>query len=187
MRTYIERAMDFIREVFPYISEDLEYPMALRKAIRQFNADKTRNVIVRSGCARVAMITSDYVIKFDYDEEEVQEIGGSLNEVHLYEIAEREGFDYLFAKITPFHYKGHDFYIMPRIYGISDNNKRGWEYMTPQERAWCKSHSLTDLHNGNFGFRNGHICIVDYGFQEDLVEECDYSSEEYIIEDETEE
>lgn len=177
MRSYEERAKDFIKEIFPYIKGNMDSPYYVRAGVRQFNADHTRSVLMRSGCARIALITSDYVVKFDYDEDEVASIGGSENEVHLYEIAVKEGFDYLFAKITPVIYEGARFYIMPRIHGISDDNERGWHYMTHKEVTWCKSHSLTDLHNGNFGFRNGRICIVDYGFQEELVEECSYESE----------
>lgn len=177
MRNYVERAKDFIKEVFPYIQDDMEYPWILQNKIRQYNADHTRNVKVMSGCARVALLTSDYVVKFDYDEDEVQCIGGSQNEVYLYEIAKREGFDYLFAEITHVVWMNHDFYIMPRIYGINDDNGRGWQYMTYEEREWCKEHSLTDLHCGNYGFRNGHICIVDYGYQENLTECCHGSDE----------
>lgn len=178
MRYYVDRAKDFIKEVFPYIRDYMDSPWSLRNKIRQYNADYTRNVKVMSGCARVALITSDYVVKFDYDEDEVRYVGGSENEVHLYEIAKREGFGYLFAEITRVQWMNQNFYIMPRIRGINDNNGRGWQYMTIEERLWCEKHSLTDLHCGNYGFRNGHICIVDYGFQENLTEESSCSDYE---------
>lgn len=178
MRSYVERATDFIKEVFPYIEDKMYCPWDLRKSIRQYNADHTRNVKVKSGCARIALLTSDYVVKFDYDEDEVRYIGGCQNEVRLYAIAEAEGYEYLFAKISHVNYQNHDFYIMPRINGINDNNGRGWQYMTDDERDWCERHTLSDLHCGNYGFRNGHICIVDYALQESEIEETSYDSEE---------
>ena len=187
MRNYEDRAMDFIKAIFPYIESDMESPWTIRKGVREFNENFNRNVIVRSGSARVALITSDYVVKFDYDHDAVREIGGGENEVRLYEIAEREGFAYLFAKITHIEWEGYDFYIMPRIYWINDDHDSAWRYMTKTEEQWCKAHSLTDLHCGNFGFRNGEICIVDYGFQEALVEECEYESEDWMSYDSTEE
>ena len=129
MRTYIERAMDFIAEVYPFI-KDFESPWTTRRNIREYNAVKTRNVIVKNGCARIALITSDYVVKWDYDEDEVEDIGGCENEVSLYAVAELEGFAYLFAQITRFEYKGRYFYIMPRVRGIRESNGRAWQYMT---------------------------------------------------------
>lgn len=169
MRNYIERAKDFIKAVLPYIENDMFDPWSLRTDIRKFNAEHSRAVRVASGCARVALITSDYVVKFEYDEYEVQSIGGCENEIYLYNLAKQDGFAYLFAEITPVEWAGRTFYVMPRIRGINEYNGRGWRYMTNAERDWCERHSLTDLHCGNFGFRNGHICIVDYGFQEDRV------------------
>ena len=171
MRNYVERAKDFIAEVFPYIENHLDSPWALRNHIRQYNADYTRHVLVANGSARVALITSDYVIKWDYDDDSAEEIGGCRNEVYLYDLALKDGFAYLFAEITPFSFNGHDFYIMPRIRYINDNNGRGWNYMTDKERVWCEAHYLVDLHCNNFGFRNGKICIVDYAYQSDETEE----------------
>lgn len=170
MRTYIERAMDFIAEVYPFI-KDFESPWTTRRNIREYNAVKTRNVIVKNGCARIALITSDYVVKWDYDEDEVEEVGGCENEVSLYSIAELEGFAYLFAQITRFEYKGRYFYIMPRVRGIRESNGRAWQYMTNTERLWCESHNLTDLHCNNYGLTKGKITIVDYGFVQAGVKE----------------
>lgn len=179
MRNYVERAKDFIKEVFPYIEDDIFNPWELRMDIRKFNAEHSRAVQVASGCARVALITSDYVVKFEYDEYEVQSIGGCENEIYLYNLAKQEGFAYLFAEITPVEWAGRIFYVMPRIRGINERHERGWYYMTAEEQDWCEKHSLTDLHCGNFGFRKGRICIVDYGFQEDRVDAgCDSDSYE---------
>ena len=171
MRNYEERAMDFIKAIYPFIKDDMDAPWILKDKVGEFNSTHSRNVKVMSGCSRCAMITSDYVVKFDYDSECVDEIGGCFNEVSFYEIAEREGYAYLFAKITHVSYMGHDFFIMPRIYGVEYRQERAWEFMTPQEAKWCRKHNLTDLHSGNYGFRNHHVCIFDYGYQNDMVNE----------------
>lgn len=165
MRNYEERAKDFIKAIFPYIS-DFTDVYSVCDDVDTFNYDHNRKVRVNHGCARIALITSDYVVKFDFDEEEVEYVGGCDNEMELYAQAEADGFAYLFAKITEFAYNGRNFYIMPRIRGISEERNWKWfgdHFMTEEENAWCERHNLTDLHCNNYGFRNGHICIVDYG------------------------
>lgn len=163
MRSYEERAKDFIKEVFPYI-EKCGKPHEVQYHIREYNTQKNRKVRVNNGIARIALITSDYVVKFDYDATQVACVGGGEAEVRLYAQAEHDGFAYLFAKVTRYEYSGRRFYIMPRIYGISDSNC--WYYadhfMTNEERAWCDNHNLSDLHCNNYGFRKGKVCIVDY-------------------------
>ena len=161
MRTYEDRAKDFIKEVFPFIESMNVW--TIRDEIQIYNRANSRKVKVSNGCARIALITSDYVVKFDYDEYEVESIGGCENEIKLYAIAEAEGFAYMFAKITRYEYKGRKFYIMPRVRGIDPD---GWwhadHYMNDEERDFCDRHYITDLHCGNFGFRKGRVCIVDY-------------------------
>ena len=49
--------------------------------------------------------------------------------------------------------------------------------MTYEERQWCLDHEITDLHSGNYGFRNGHICIIDYacyGYDDGESRSSDY-------------
>ena len=163
MRNYEDRAKDFIKEVFPYIVDDMSYPFAVRKHIREYNARYTRNVKVSNGVARIALITSDYVVKFNYDEYEVDCVGGCEDEMATYEMAEREGFAYLFAKISRFSYCGRNFYIMPRINGIGRyDDKYANDFMTQEERDWCEEHDISDLHCNNYGFRKGRVCIIDY-------------------------
>lgn len=162
MRNYEERAKDFIKEIFPLFNSFDNYWDA-SDAVEMFNRLYNRKVIANHGCARIALITSDYVVKFDYDQYEVRSVGGCENEIKLYEQAEKDGFAYLFAKITRYTYKGQNFYIMPRINGVgSDDWNYADDHMTEEENNWCDRHDLTDLHNQNYGFRNGHVCIIDY-------------------------
>ena len=162
MRSYIERAKDFVQQIYPYIGE-WESPYGVSNDVDDFNEQNHRKVIMRHGIARIAFITSDYVVKYDFDPEEVAVVGGCENEVELYEVAVAEGFGYLFAEITRFPYRGRNFYIMPRIRGINgDSWNHADYYMTDEENAWCDRHNLSDLHCNNYGFRNGKVCIIDY-------------------------
>ena len=169
MRNYEERAKDFVKMLFPLI-DDCESVWEFRNAVQMFNRIYGRKVKCNNGIARVAFITSDYVVKMDYDKDEVESVGGGDNEIALYEIAEREGFAHLFAKVTLFEYEDRRFYIMPRIRGISDHNYNYAEtYMTDEERQFCKKHHLSDLHCNNYGFRNGHVCLFDYACSLDYL------------------
>lgn len=162
MRTYIERAQDFIEEISPYIG-DWNDVYNISYDVDDFNKEKHRKVIMRHGIARIALITSDYVVKYDFDEEECEVVGGCENEVQLYSQAVKDGFDYLFAEITRYYHNGRNFYIMPRIRGINENNFYHADYyMTDEENRWCDDHNLSDLHCNNYGFRRGKVCIIDY-------------------------
>ena len=161
MRNYVERAKDFVEQIFPYINE-CRHPWDTRQHVLIFNADFTRNVQVRSGLSRIALITSDYVVKYDYDPEEVESIGGCQNECDLYEWAKTEGFGYLFAEITPFRYENRTFYIMPRIRGIGSGRYYAEHYMNDKEKDFCRRYRVTDLHTDNYGFRKGKVCVIDY-------------------------
>lgn len=161
MREYIERAKDFIHQIFPYIEECIQ-PWAVHQKVVKFNNDYDRHVKVCNGLSRIALITSDYVVKFDYDPDEVDSIGGCGNEFELYYEAKVEGFDYLFAEITPYQYKDHQFYIMPRINGVGSGHHYAEHYMNEEEKGFCRKHRITDLHSNNYGFRNGKVCLIDY-------------------------
>ena len=166
---YEIRAQEFIKKVFPFIEDDLFNPNFIEDAIADFNDKCHRKVIVSYGEARIALITSDYVVKFDYDDDTIEEIGGCENEIELYAQAVEDGFDYLFAKISRYNYAGYSFYIMPRIYHIGECRRLfnyADEYMTDEEQKWCESHNLTDLHCNNYGFRKCKVCIVDYAYIE---------------------
>jgi hypothetical protein len=166
MRNYEERAKDFVKMLFPLI-DDCEDVWDFRKAVEMFNRLYTRKVRLNHGIARVAFITSDYVVKLEYDSYEVNCVGGGENEIKMYAIAEQEGFAYLFAKVVPYDYNGKRFYIMPRIHGVGRYRyDYADEHMTDEENDFCCRHAIGDLHGNNYGFRNGHVCIIDYACRE---------------------
>ena len=155
---YEIRAQKFIRQIFPYLDgltdhDDRWY------AVYAFNLDHHRKVSYSHGMSRYALITSDYVVKVDYKE---TQFGCCEDEIDLYTEAEMDGFDYLFAKITRYTYQGVNFYIMPRIYGIERKEYDADWYMSEEEKDWCYNHDLCDLHNENYGWKNGHVVIFDY-------------------------
>lgn len=162
MSSYEVRAQKFIRQIFDYIyaCEELE---EYEDAVDAYNYRYHRKVILDHGLTRVALITSDYVVKIDYSYANIQRFGGGMKEYNFYKMAEREGFGYLFAKITPYEYQGITFYIMPRVKGIMRYDEDANEYMTEAENDWCSEHELYDLHCRNYGWSNGHVLIFDYG------------------------
>ena len=173
MRNYEERAKDFVKMIFPLI-EDCQDVWDYRDAVAMFNRVYTRKVRCSNGIARVAFISSDYVVKVEYDSYEVASVGGGENEMRMYAIAEQEGFAYLLAKVSRFNYMDRTFYIMPRIHGIGKHGSNANEFMTDEENDFCDRHNIGDLHCNNYGFRNGHVCIVDYACN-DFVEETNDS------------
>ena len=159
---YITRAKKFIPVLDKMLSDDFNNKYLIQQYILAYNYTHRRNVIFSHGLTRYAFITSDYVIKIDYDEYEVQNFGGCNDEYELYQCAVADGMDYLFAEITPFMYNNKVYYIMPRIKGIGKTGNDATCYMNRKERHWCRSYDLRDLHYLNYGWRNKHICIIDY-------------------------
>lgn len=164
MSSYEVRAQKFIRQIFDFIYECKEIE-DYEDAVSAFNYRYNRKVIVDHGLTRIVLITSDYVVKIDYSDN-VRRFGGGMQEYNFYQMAEREGFEYLLAKITPYEYRGMTFYIMPRIKGIMRYDEDAYEYMTQAENDWCDAHNLYDLHCKNYGWAHGHVVIVDYGANE---------------------
>ena len=164
MTNYIVRAQKFVRDIYPFIAGEYKDMDKVAYSIAEFNQMNHRNVKLDHGLTRIALITSDYVVKFDYDENRVAQFGGGEAEIELYKQAEADGYAYLFAQITRYEYMGRCFYIMPRIDGIGKYEYQdAWEFMTDAEYDWCCEHGLFDLHEKNYGWRDGRVCIIDYG------------------------
>lgn len=159
---YITRAKKFIPVLDEMLSDNFKNKYLIQQYIRAYNYTHRRNVIFSHGLTRYAFITSDYVIKIDYDEYEVENFGGCEQEYTLYQNAVADGMEYLFAEITPFMYNNKIYYIMPRIKGIGKTDDDATHYMNRKEQQWCRTYELMDLHSLNYGWRNKHICIIDY-------------------------
>ena len=111
---YIVRAQKFIQEIAYYL-EGADSIESYDWAVTAFNADHHRAVKMAHGLTRIALITSDYVIKIDYDPVKIATFGGCKNEMKIYELAEHDNISYLFAKITPYEYNGTYSAVMSNI------------------------------------------------------------------------
>jgi hypothetical protein len=160
--SYTERAARFLRTIYPLLDGHWNSPWECRRIMSLYSCEHSRKVFVRSGVSRIAIITSDYVIKFDYNEREVNRVGGCESEVEFYQFAKQEGFGYLFAEITPFIYNGRTFYIMPRVNGVGRvEYSYAEDFLEGEERAFADEY-LNDLHDENYGWYHKRPVIFDY-------------------------
>ena len=159
--TYEVRAEKFIHEIFNYI-RDCEEVEDYQWAVNHFNFEHHRKVRVANGLTRVALITSDYVVKIDCGScYNINTFGGCANEFDIYEQAKDDGFEYLFAKPTAVCYCGKSFCVMPRIRGIGRKEYDADWYLSAEECDWvCER--VFDMHNGNYGWKDGHPVLIDY-------------------------
>lgn len=167
---YRMRAFNFLRSIFPYIEKDLYSVSGTEFNVREYLYDHpSRKVEVNCGSARIALITSDYVIKWDYDMDCVKDIGGCEKENEMYQFAEREGFGYLFAAATLVNYRGITFEIMPRVRAIGPrcHKMNLLDMLSNFEESWLRSHGLLyDLHDYNWGIMSNKPVIIDYAYIE---------------------
>lgn len=168
---YLVRATNFLHAIYPYICDCLNDWYGVRDAVNKFNRDRTRSVEFMNGSARMALITSDYVVKWDYDEEAVEEIGGCVDEWRFYQEAIVDGYEYLLAKTDLVVIEGHTFAIMPRIRNIGSSHHGGdiYEYLTRDEYYWLTA-NVKDLHSWNWGIVNSKACVIDYAMSNEVIE-----------------
>ena len=159
--SYLIRAYKFAKQVLPYL-ENCSTPLGYEWAIRDYNRAHKRKVICASGMTRIALITSDYVIKFDYNEGGAQRFGGCENEVEFYKYAKDNGYGDLFAAITRIMVGGRFCYVMPRINGIGRYEDRYVQEFLDCDDADFVDEHLQDLHDQNYGWKNGYPVIIDY-------------------------
>lgn len=155
---YIVRARKFLKQVYPYLKGDFNNVEKILIDIYKFNINNKRKVIVQSGSARCVLITSDYVIKWDYNKNGVECWGGCAEEITNYNEAVRDNYDYLFAKITRIRVCGKYFYVMPRI------NNVGKEYgnFTDDEIQYLRDKGYSDIHEMNYGSYKNKRILIDY-------------------------
>lgn len=144
--------------------EDFEW------AIRQYNRAHSIPLHYDYGVSRIAIIRSDYVIKFniaptgDWDDGEGGcRAGNNSSEEEVYNRAVRDGFAHLLAKTTVVRIMGRDIAIMPRIYHVGDTSRCYYQYMTKEERDWVAD-NIYDVHCWNVGYYNNKPVIIDYGW-----------------------
>ena len=169
---YRVRARKFLKSFWKYLEAvDIHDLDMVQDALQSYLLDHpSRRVNLCAGSARMALVTADYVIKWDYDEDNIEEIGGCDSEQWVYENAKRAGFSHLFAEVTPYDFEGYEFVIMPRIpnIGLGAHRRLHCEYinemLTEAEEDYIRSIHLTDLHSYNWGIKNHKPVIIDYAY-----------------------
>ena len=166
---YEVRAKEFIKEFAPYLKGIRVTKFNLHKvciAVHRFNSDKKRNVRVTSGASRVAFITSDYVVKLDFG---TTWAGNSKTEMLGYLQAQKDGYEYLLAKISLYKYRNRNFFIMPRARVAETltlrSQKRLWNKLTEEEQRYIH-HNFEDLHESNWGSLKGRPILIDYAWND---------------------
>ena len=166
---YEVRAKEFIKEFAPYlkgirVTKSNSYKIC--DAVRRFNVDKKRHVKVASGASRIALITSDYVVKLDFG---TTWAGNSKTEMLGYQQAQKDGYEYLLAKISLYKCRNRSFFIMPRarVAGTLtwQGQKRLWHKLTENERKYIRD-NFEDLHDNNWGSLNGRPILIDYAWND---------------------
>lgn len=165
---YRIRAQKFIKQIFPYIDgymyDDLDETI---RRVQSFAAEKRRKVLVNSGISRIAIITADYVIKWDKYSHDVYGAGNCEKEYLTWRwlLDENPGYAYLFAEITRFKFGGEIFYIMPRVRGIDKDRHGDADNYVEEDEEDFLNEWFYDLHSGNFGIdRKGNVTIFDYAW-----------------------
>lgn len=166
---YEVRAKEFIKEFAPYlkgIHVTRSNSYKVRDAVRRFNVDKKRNVKVDSGASRIVLITSDYVVKLDFG---TTWAGNSKTEMLGYQQAQKDGYEYLLAKISLYKYRNRSFFIMPRARVAAtltwQGQKKLWFKLTEGEREYLRK-NFEDLHDSNWGSLNGRPVLIDYAWND---------------------
>lgn len=161
-KSYVIRARHFAALIHPFIAncvtvEDFE------DAVDNFNVMYHRNVRLAHGQTRIALITSDYVLKIDYGTRRSL-WGGCEEECRGYQMAFNDGYGYLFAQISRVMVNEKVYYIMPRIKHIDEeynNYEDAYDKVNNEECDYLFKH-FHDLHCRNYGWKDGHPVIVDY-------------------------
>lgn len=133
------------------------------EAVEEYNdTHHNCNMLCDHGISRVAIMRSDYVIKFHRRADFDSWAGDSYSERRVYEKAVEAGYAYLLAETTLKNIDGVDVAIMPRIKGVGSTSL--YDCTTPAELRWLRN-NVGDLHANNYGRRNGKICVIDYAWE----------------------
>ena len=158
--SYINRAIKFLDTILPYIQSDMMSPDSMDDIIHDYNKINHRRICVCHGATRIALITSDYVIKWDYNKRAIRSWGGNKQEAEIYEIAKKAGYSYLLAELTTVERNGIVFNIMPR-FSTGRSRPHISKKVSNKEWHWLYRH-IGDVHSGNYTMVKGAPIIFDY-------------------------
>jgi hypothetical protein len=161
MKTDYKVRAEKFAHVLVKLFEDCEDVNDFYQAVSEYKRSHRCAMKIDNGVSRVAIMRSDYVIKFHRRQDFRDFAGDSYSERKVYEKAVADGYEYLLAETTLMNVDGVEVAIMPRIRHVGNTNF--WGCTTPKERAWIRE-NIDDLHSGNFGRRGKKICIIDYAW-----------------------
>lgn len=169
-KSYIERAMRMAELLSSYMDNYSEIDSIYNKcrmASRDYNLRHKRSCVgFEFGSTRLAFIVSDYVLKVDYQER--KSFGNSETELKAWNFIRDEGMEKYFAEITKYVSKnGTTFYIMPRINNVGESKTSDlFNYLRENDASayYFVMEYFEDIHDYNFGFKNGHPVIIDYAW-----------------------
>ena len=161
--SYVIRAMKFAEMIYPFIC-DCRTVVEYCEAVDNFNAVYHRHVVLRHGQTRIALLTSDYVVKLDFGNRG-KRWGTCSDEVKGYSRAFKAGFAYLFARPTSYMVNECVFYIMPRIHDVDGERSMDEDvyfHLEDDDERDFVMENFGDMHSANYGWKNGHPVIFDY-------------------------
>lgn len=163
MKTDYKIRAEKFAHVLVKLFEDCEDVEDFYDAVEEYNnTHRNCNMLCDNGISRIAIIRSDYVIKFHRRADFSGHAGDSYSERRVYEKAVKAGYAYLLAETTLKNIDGVDVAIMPRIKGVGSTSL--YDYTTPKELQWLWD-NIGDLHANNYGCRDGKVCVIDYAWE----------------------
>lgn len=158
---YVDRARKFIKAIYPFLEENRYDFYKVNRAVKAFNKEKLRNVKFCNGAARFALLTSDYVIKWDRSVAATRRYGGCKKEEERWRDFSQTKFSSLFVPVFKIKECGCTWYVMPRITGQAPRCI-AYHYLTLEEQRFFMDKHITDVHCGNFVLKRGRPLIFDY-------------------------
>lgn len=163
---YVVRAKKFLEELIPLFPDESGSARKnvgkVRIALNKFKAKyPRRDVLLCNGAVRYVLITSDYVIKWDYNANNAEEYGGCAKESKVWNRVKNSSYAYLFAPITRITVGGHYWYVMPRIRG-RNYHLMAFPFLSPEEKKFLSDNNICDLHSGNYRIVKKKVKIFDY-------------------------
>ena len=162
--TYQMKAYRYLRAMFGYV-RDWTYWHDIEIATDKVYFDTGERAEVTSGSSRMVVIGKDFVIKWDYDFENIESIGGCEDEFRIYKQSLSTGYSHLLAPIYRIYHRERYFYVMPRVdrVGAEEHDNKGIEdFTTADEFNWL-ANNIGDLHSWNWGLDEyDNPIVIDY-------------------------
>ena len=161
MKSYVVDAYRTMKNLSRYIYNWYDIDNVERAVSKYDRATWTNNLRVEFGSSRIVIIGSNFVVKWNYCDSAIVNIGGCEEELNMYYYACRCGKDYLFAEMSCIYINGLFLYVMPFVSCVGQ--QKGWmeQYLDEEDYKWLVE-KVRDLHSANWGVVDGQCVIIDY-------------------------